>query len=227
MIRHFHFKTLSSTQDCAFELLEAGEQAPFFVTADQCTALRGRRGRRWEFESSRSLAMSLSLVTDSQTNLSGFSLVVGLAVLEFLKPETLLLKWPNDIMKDDHKIGGILIDSRLTKKSFQVIVGVGINLFDLQDSDYKGLGHQKDSSGLAEKIYEFWSVFCENGFSYFRDDFLAKMWGRNRDLRFELSSGGLRTCRLKSVDDLGRLEIETGGLLELQSSGEILFEGLS
>lgn len=227
MIRHFHFKTLSSTQDCAFELLEAGEQAPFFVTADQCTALRGRRGRHWEFEPSRSLAMSLSLVAGSRINLSGFSLVVGLAVLEFLKPENLLLKWPNDIMKDDHKLGGILIDSRLSKKSVQVIVGVGINLFDLQKSDYKGLGRQKEPADLAEKIFEFWTVFCEKGFSYFRDSFLENMWGKNRDVRFELSSGELRTCRLRSVDDLGRLEIEAGGVLELKSSGEILFEGLS
>ncbi len=97
------------------------------------SAGRGRRGRRWiaPFASAVCLSIGWSF-RDAPAALSALSLAAGVAVLRALGRlgiAGLALKWPNDVVRGDSKLGGILIDLRGEAAGpAYVVVGVGVNV---------------------------------------------------------------------------------------------------
>jgi BirA family biotin operon repressor/biotin-[acetyl-CoA-carboxylase] ligase len=120
-----------STMDVLHTLAESGAAAGTAVVADAQTAGRGSRGRAW---SSPPGGLWLSvLARPKAATLELLSLRVGLAVAEALEatgfPRRLALKWPNDLMLDDRKVGGILCEARWVGASpAWVVVGLGLNV---------------------------------------------------------------------------------------------------
>jgi BirA family biotin operon repressor/biotin-[acetyl-CoA-carboxylase] ligase len=97
------------------------------------SAGRGRRGRRWVAPFASGLCLSIGWnYRDAPAALSALSLAAGVAVLRALGRlgiAGLALKWPNDVVRDDSKLGGILIDLRGEAAGpAYVVVGVGINV---------------------------------------------------------------------------------------------------
>lgn len=118
----------------------AGEFAhgDMVVTDDQ-TAGRGQRGNFWEAEPGKNLTFSLFLVPEGISPAKQFviSECVALGVAETLRdylsgivsPESIKVKWPNDIYVDDNKIGGILIEHTLGMGRIQhTVAGIGLNV---------------------------------------------------------------------------------------------------
>lgn len=92
---------------------------------------RGRAGRHWFSPPGASLAFSLAWKFRLAIHdLPGLSLAVGVAVARALSvhDEHVLLKWPNDILKDGNKLGGILVETKVVPDGVWVIIGVGLNL---------------------------------------------------------------------------------------------------
>lgn len=93
---------------------------------------RGRRGRSWQSPLGGNLALSLGFAPPRPVpELGALSLVVGLAVLDALEGcgvEGLALKWPNDVLLQGAKLGGILMELVSGPGAGAVVVGVGINL---------------------------------------------------------------------------------------------------
>ncbi|MBI4357582.1 MAG: biotin--[acetyl-CoA-carboxylase] ligase [Gammaproteobacteria bacterium] len=100
--------------------------------AEYQTKGRGRAGRTWVNPLGGQLAFSLLWKTKrGSEDLSGLSLVVGIAVAKTLRHQgvsNLKLKWPNDLILRGKKLGGILIDVLETESSQSVVIGVGMNL---------------------------------------------------------------------------------------------------
>ena len=97
------------------------------------SAGRGRRGRQWIAPFASGLCLSVNWsYPDAPASLSALSLAAGVAVLRALARlgvTGLALKWPNDIVQGDGKLGGILIDLRGEAAGpAYVVVGVGINV---------------------------------------------------------------------------------------------------
>jgi len=124
---------LASTSD---RLLAVDELPP--GRFDACLAEfqnagRGRRGRRWIAPFASGLCLSVNWnYRDAPATLGALSLAAGVAVLRALRrfgfPD-LSLKWPNDIVHRDSKLGGVLIDLRGEAAGpAYVVVGVGLNL---------------------------------------------------------------------------------------------------
>lgn len=105
--------SVASTQDLARELPVGS-----IVIADHQTAGRGRLDRRWEAPSSAALLVSFVVSPDPV-----LSLAAGVAAAEACGPHV-RLKWPNDLLLDGRKLGGILVEATPTK----AVVGIGINL---------------------------------------------------------------------------------------------------
>lgn len=110
---------------------EIGNCIPVIASELQ-TDGRGRQGRKWCTGLGDSLTFSLRWdFMQGASALSGLSLVIGIAVVRVLKSfsiNNVSLKWPNDILVDHHKLGGILIELRgeiLGPSS--VFIGIGIN----------------------------------------------------------------------------------------------------
>jgi len=97
------------------------------------SAGRGRRGRRWVAPFAAGLCLSIGWnYRDAPAAMSALSLAAGVAVLRALGRlgiAGLALKWPNDVVRGDSKLGGILIDLRGEAAGpAYVVVGVGINV---------------------------------------------------------------------------------------------------
>ena len=124
---------LDSTNAELLRRLESGCASGTVCSAEQQTAGRGRRGRRWVSPFAGNLYLSVAWeFTGGAGVLEGLSLAVGVAAVEALERcgvTGLQLKWPNDILFDGAKLGGILIEMvGDAVGSCQVVVGVGINV---------------------------------------------------------------------------------------------------
>lgn len=120
-----------STNSLAKDMALAGEKEGTVIIADEQTEGRGRMGRRWFSAKNKGLYLSV-ILRPSQPTITLLPLAAGLAVKEALENSIgirILLEWPNDLMWEDKKIGGILCESGfLGERLSYVILGIGLNL---------------------------------------------------------------------------------------------------
>jgi BirA family biotin operon repressor/biotin-[acetyl-CoA-carboxylase] ligase len=120
--------SVDSTNSRLMQQARDGWVAPSVLIAETQTAGRGRLGKAWHSGSHQALTFSLGMPL-APTDWSGLSLVVGLSLVQSLHPE-LRLKWPNDLWWQQHKVGGILVETANIAERPQryVVIGIGINL---------------------------------------------------------------------------------------------------
>jgi BirA family transcriptional regulator, biotin operon repressor / biotin---[acetyl-CoA-carboxylase] ligase len=126
--------SVSSTQDLARDLPIGS-----IVVADHQTAGRGRLERRWE--APPGTALLVSFVLEPRPLLS---LALGVAAALACGPPV-MLKWPNDLLLDGRKLGGILVETT----PYKAICGIGINLTSAPDGAAI-LGEDRDA--LLERL---------------------------------------------------------------------------
>lgn len=223
-LRAFSYEEIPSTQDQAWLLVEQGEAPPFFVTAQRQTRGRGRQNRIWHFEEGRSLALTLVIERPVQ-DLSALSLICGLSVLKLLKHTNLKIKWPNDLMLDDSKVGGILIESRSLGSKAIVAIGMGLNLTDQVHASYRGLkGIQIPSTDVfAQFVHNFLESSRAQGFAAHAAEFESVLWKLGEEVTM-VWDGESHTVKIEGVTEQGHLKIENAGELSLKVDGEILHE---
>lgn len=134
-----------STSSILLERATQGAPAGSVLVADRQTAGRGRRGRSWQSSPESSLTFSVLWRFDGGVErLSGLSLAVGVAVQRALTAcgaQGVKLKWPNDLLLNDAKLGGILIEMQSERKSMLAVIGIGLNLgLPVGDEGQPGFG---------------------------------------------------------------------------------------
>lgn len=127
--------SVDSTSLEARRQVEAGTLPlpPVAWTADSQTGGRGRRGRNWNtLPGGRSVALTLVLAPPQIARPARVSLLAAVAVAracEALGSSALTIKWPNDILRNDRKAGGILVETaRSPDGRAWLLVGVGLNI---------------------------------------------------------------------------------------------------
>jgi len=112
-------------------LLDDRSSGPVLLAAEEQTAGRGRRGRRWHSAPGAGLTFSLALrVKRPARELAGLSLAAGVALCKALRAlgvARAALKWPNDLVVDGAKLGGILVETRGAGAATRAVIGIGIN----------------------------------------------------------------------------------------------------
>jgi BirA family biotin operon repressor/biotin-[acetyl-CoA-carboxylase] ligase len=125
------FDEATSTLDIAHPLARDGAPEGTLILAERQTAGRGRGGRAWASGAGAGIWMTLISRPRDEAALEVLSLRIGLAAARALEAFTdgeVRVKWPNDLMLDDGKLGGILIESRWREERVDwVAIGVGIN----------------------------------------------------------------------------------------------------
>jgi BirA family biotin operon repressor/biotin-[acetyl-CoA-carboxylase] ligase len=120
------YEELTSTLDIAHPMARDGAPEGTLILAERQTA-----GRAWASENGAGIWMTLIARFVDEAALEVLSLRVGLAVARALEAFTsgeLQVKWPNDLMLDDGKLGGILIESRWREERIDwIAIGIGIN----------------------------------------------------------------------------------------------------
>ncbi len=131
--RVYHFFKTDSTNRVAMELGYAGEPEGAVVLAEEQTAGRGRAGRMWHSERGAGLYVTLLLrprLSPVQAPL--LTMLAGLSAHSAVEAQTGLtaeLKWPNDLLLNGKKFGGILTEMHAEPNSVRfVIIGIGINV---------------------------------------------------------------------------------------------------
>jgi biotin-[acetyl-CoA-carboxylase] ligase BirA-like protein len=243
-VRLVAFDELDSTNDEAKRLIASNELGPLWIVAARQTSGRGRLGRNW-ISTSGNLHASLILSGDFSPALApqlGF--VAGLATLRAAEAVTgrsgVALKWPNDLLFDRAKLGGVLLEgvSRETgdaRQPFQLVavIGVGVNCAAAPaDLPYKAtaLSSVSTATASADALFEHLSdKFVEmldlwnngSGFPKIRELWLAAAAGLHESISVTTTRGETLHGRFVSIDDTGRLILEEGNTQRLIDAGDV------
>jgi BirA family biotin operon repressor/biotin-[acetyl-CoA-carboxylase] ligase len=124
------FESIPSTNQALWEAIAQGQTPPIAAIAVQQTAGRGQWGRSWQSERGGlylSLALDLNLTVQAATQVTLWS-AWGIADLLRQYDIPVGLKWPNDLVLEGRKLGGIKCETKISQNHLsQVVIGVGIN----------------------------------------------------------------------------------------------------
>jgi BirA family biotin operon repressor/biotin-[acetyl-CoA-carboxylase] ligase len=129
-----YYPEIGSTNDRAQALLEQGAADGALVFAEAQTRGRGRLGRKWVTTPGAALAFSLALrpSRSEQERLAFFAPLAGLAVCRALVEDfglTAKVKWPNDVLLENRKACGVLVEAAwLGSHLHGVVLGIGVNV---------------------------------------------------------------------------------------------------
>lgn len=131
MFSYFRFKEISSTQKFLME--QSFCQTPLICMADSQTAGYGQQGRTWNSPVGGFYCSLRYFLPYKSSLCGGLTQDLALTIVKTLDPEAnfLKLKWPNDLFSKGEKVGGILVESLPHKDNCLVIIGIGIDLFNL------------------------------------------------------------------------------------------------
>lgn len=252
-----HAAGLALPADCAVffempstnEYLQAAEApppgAPRLVFAELQTAGRGRRGRDWLAPFGSGLTFSIGWsFAEMPADLSALSLAMGVCVVDALHAlgaTRVQLKWPNDIVHDHCKLGGLLLQMRSEAGGpAYVVVGLGLNL-DLPAATREALraapratpatdlaqacgGTAPSRVGVAARVagtmLDGLARFARDGFAPFAADWAAYDSLRDAPVTVLRHDGGFDGIA-RGADAEGALVVEAGGRIEKVHAGDV------
>ena len=230
-----YFDSLESTSSF-LNSLPSSNITQLCVTREQ-TLGKGQHGREWLSQKDGSILLSIRQTFGIDINLSGLSLVVGLAIIRALEKECRIdgfkIKWPNDIYFREAKLAGILLENSIQAGSQSVIIGVGLNYHlkqeiscdipwtDLSKIDKKLPDIHELTASIINNILSMSTYFKLNGLSS-----LISQWDQYDMLKgVKLKSiefGRSFEGEVLGISDQGALKVLTkNGTKELYSSKNI------
>jgi len=219
------FEVVASTGSTNADLRERlpGLAQPVLRVAEHQTAGRGRAGRSWVDARGDNLSFSLAWHFGGEMGqVAGLSLVVGVLIAETLRASgwEAGLKWPNDVLLNSRKLGGILIETVSARPGTWAIIGVGINVHANAERDAaagtetaslapSGVDRHALLASLADGLAEGLPLFDAQGLAPFvpRWQALHAYAGEAVDLieRGTLLQRGIA----RGIDDMGCLLLDT------------------
>lgn len=206
------------------------------VTAENQTNGKGQMGNSWQSEVGKNLIMSVLVkgFIASVNEVFNLNCVVSISIVQALEEMNipkLSVKWPNDIMSDNKKIGGVLIENTIkSDKTISSVVGLGLNInqtnFDLlpnasslkviHNSDFD---KEKILSSIIEKMknnINLWNLDSNLIWS----NYTNKLFKKEIVMSFIDKKGVSFLGIIKGVSSIGKLQIE----LENRSIAEFDFK---
>ena len=230
---------LSTNSSLLDKARDGSARSGTLLIADRQTNGRGRMGRQWASSAEGSLTFSLLWrFSVPPSRLSGLSLAVGLAVargLESCGAAGVGLKWPNDILLDGGKVGGILIELESVAEAMLAVIGIGINLqlpagetgdflsppAALAQTVRPPPGRHVVLAQVMLALADVLDRFAESGFAGLRDDWQSRHAWQERPVR--LLNGGVpeRQGVCLGADADGALLLRTAQGVERCFSGDV------
>lgn len=226
----FKLNAISSTNDFLKELSNKQPIENFtVVTAENQTHGKGQMGSKWHSENGKNLIMSILIKNFLSHSCPVFNIniVVSVAViqvLEAIKIPKLTIKWPNDIMSDCRKIGGILIENSFKSDgSIYSVVGLGLNV---NQTNFNNLPKATslalvcdsnfDKEQLLLAIIE--NIKCNIKLGQSDSDLFSKytalLFKRNIPMAFENNKGQKFMGIIRGISAYGKLKVQLEDDLE-------------
>lgn len=194
------------------------------VKAEEQYEGRGQRGNNWKTEAGKNLTFSILLFPTFLRTTEQFFLseVVSLGVTDMLKAvsgENFSIKWPNDILFEEQKICGILIENSIRKNSLQnSIAGVGVNINQMEFSNELNATSLKKICGRDfenERLFKTLCGFIEKRYLQLRgqdstlieEEYHQRLFGLNELRSFKKDNKTFEAV-IRGVKPNGELKLE-------------------
>lgn len=247
--RHCHLDSVDSTNRIAMDFARDGDPGQIWITADEQTEGKARRGRKWVSKKGNLYASLLLINPAPADQLATLPLVVSLALhqaLVSLVAETLpeavteiSIKWPNDILIDGKKVSGILLEAlHGPNDRLAVIIGCGVNCQHFPDNSlYPATSLLEQGfniapvdlltvlAGALESELAVWDRGA--GFNATRQSWLDKASGLNAPIVARMNDRE-HMGQFETIDDQGLLVLkQDDGSIRRISSADIFFGNLA
>lgn len=193
------------------------------VIAEKQLKGKGQMGSQWNSEVGKNLTMSILVKSDLTTNHTIFNINVAVAlsiisVLDSLNIPKVSVKWPNDIMAENKKMGGILIENAIKSDgTVSSVIGIGLNI---NQSDFLNLpkatslfletDQEFDKEMLMNKIVEKLKDYIEllpaNSNNLWKT-YHNRLFKKGIPMPFELTAGNKIMGIIEKVSRQGMLEL--------------------
>lgn len=226
------FGSIASTN--TYLLAQPAPEAGHFrvAIADHQTSGRGRHFRRWVSPPGAGLCLSLAYTFEEHPDeLPSLTLAIGVGIIAALKNlgiEGISLKWPNDIVALDGKMGGILTEVQSgVSGGVTIVTGIGLNV-DLSGSTEIGMEsewaqravdinsivaavprREVIAAGVINTLHGVMRKFAALGFVGFAEDWAGYDWLRGREITVELPDRQVSGTAV-GVNPGGALLVDTG-----------------
>jgi len=213
----------TSTNDIAFNAALSGEVEGTSYLAHTQTEGRGRNQNKWT-SSKGNLFLSTIIKPKSDKSLwHQLSVIVGFSIVQVLvdlgvNSNLIDLKWPNDVLVDNKKISGVLLES---SDNF-IIVGIGLNILktpilETKWGTTKLKDHLKGSINIKNiglkilnKVFYNYYSWEKFGFVFFKEDINKKMFNINKNIIINVNSkSNLLNGVFLGIGDSGGIKVKT------------------
>ena len=222
----------SSTNDLAFQAANDGlDQGTSYLSYKQ-TKGRGRNNNKWNSLEGNLFLSTIIRPIKEKKHWQQLSLIVGYSIIQSLidfgiKSKIIELKWPNDVLVDNKKISGILLES---SERF-IVAGIGLNILKNPTDDQKwhttkvndhvnlNLSLEQIAYVILKKVFFNYKIWNDKGFIHFKEKInkYIKYRGDVININFNSNTKSLRGILL-GLGNNGFLMINSGtSILEYNS----------
>lgn len=213
------------------------------VSAKHQLSGKGQMGSEWVSEVDKNLMFSVYKRFERLTIENQFciSMIVSLTiheVLSALKLSKIKIKWPNDILSCDKKVGGVLIENKLKDKQIEsTIIGIGLNVnqtvfrnLNQASSLYVNYKRKFDRDNLLKQIvnrleinFKKYDFSSSDSINELHSNYEKLLFNLNLLKPYSLQDETIFDGVIKGVTEIGELKIEVNGVNETFNIKEIRF----
>ena len=232
-----YMKSCTTTQDVAEELAYHGANEGTVVICETMSKGRGRLSRYW-YAPEGGLWFTLVLRPPFIKSLHLLSFIAGLSVLKAIKDILNInakLKWPNDVLINERKVSGILIEAKAeADRLLYALMGIGINVNNTIPEELRNSAISlKDVIGNeVPRVTLLRSILISLDLLYSRllrghIDYIIMEWLKNsatigRRVRVHLVGGEIIEGKAVGVDKLGRLLVKVNDEVKRIEAGDVI-----
>jgi BirA family transcriptional regulator, biotin operon repressor / biotin---[acetyl-CoA-carboxylase] ligase len=232
------YDEIGSTNDEAMRLARAGDPGRVWLIARQQSKGRGRRGRQWSSPTGNLYASLLLIDEVAPIWAPQLGFVAGVALAHALRKcvagnTRLRLKWPNDILFDNAKLAGILLESTgLPDGRFACVLGIGVNCAAAPgDLPYRAMALAEIADSLRSPQEVFLQLSSQivrtlaqfsggTGFETIRAEWLSLAAGVGAPIRVDMPTESISGV-FRTIDATGRLVVESEDAVKIIEAGDI------
>lgn len=238
--RHLALEQTASTNTLCLDYAAVGEPGNLWITSETQTGGKGSRGRDWQSQKGNLFASLLLTDPSEKSRLADLTFIAALSVREAIlsfsnRSNQVEVKWPNDVMLNDRKCSGILLESVHHHDATYVVVGIGVNCQNFPNETL----HPATSlfaEGMEVSSNRFFTTLAKTmasnislwksgaNFSGIRDKWLACAYKLGHKISVHIPGKSATEGRFASVDENGYmlLELDDGSLKQI-STADIFF----
>ncbi len=230
--------SVTNTNEALKEMARNGAKSLTMLCAAEQTEGRGRHGREWK-SAAGNLHASILLRGVPKDRAHELAFVAALAAVEvvesFLFDQEVTLKWPNDILVDGKKIGGILLESEISGGEIEfLVIGLGLNVGATPDgldgkatsfADYETeVDLEETKQLLGEAFTEYLETWLDTGEAGGFER-IGNLWMQyaaflDKEISVKLPEGEVRGI-FRGMNPAGEMVLDEDGVENTYSSAEI------